>query len=46
MVQLWAAILLFKLLRNRNAHGYNTYMYIPDTPQKQTRVNGDDAIWA
>lgn len=45
MVQLWAAVLLFKLLRNKNAHGYNTNMYMPIAPKKQVRVNGD-AIWA
>merc|ERR1712063_97832 len=26
LVQLWAALLLFRLLSDKNSHGYNTYM--------------------
>jgi hypothetical protein len=45
MVQLWAAFLLFRLLRNNNSHGYNTYMYIPDAPKKQSRIV-EDNLWS
>src|SRR3990167_431016 len=44
-VQLWAGFLLLRLLGNKNSHGYNHYMYIPEPNKSKFRPIQADGIW-